>query len=336
MKKIAPYKSIHGTGLAPENDGASSAVRRLNSLLQTELELLELDETSAIGGACRLLFATSGKLTRGRLLLVAASEMSPDNAAKVDAAACAVELLHLGSLAHDDVIDRGEIRRGRPTAAVQFGAPAASFAGSMVFCRAVELMAQCGSTALDRFSSTVVAMCEGGLNELNSVGDIERSEAQYLEVAAMKTASAIASAGWIGATLAGCPSKTIQRFDEFGLNLGMAWQIWDDLLDLQPSAEVEGKSTGRDLATGVITLPVIFALEANEELRARLSERLVSRDEVEKCEALVRETDAITRCAAKADRHFSKAITIAKSLPQGSSLQAIADEIRIQHSAFLT
>lgn len=249
-------------------------------------------------------------------------------------AACAIELLHLGSLTHDDVIDGGMLRRGQPSVAAVAGDRIASAAGAMVVARSVEIICGCGSEALSVFTQTATDMCEGGMLELRSAADSYRTEENYLRTASLKTAAALGSACRLGATLAGCEQTVVLSVERFGHDLGMAWQIWDDLLDIRDKSGAGGKSTGRDLANGVFTLPTIFAVESSNELGELLQSGSLSEVQIQRCVGLIKGTTAIERCSRRADDFFRAATDAVASLQFSRLLLSVSDEIRAQHRPF--
>jgi heptaprenyl diphosphate synthase len=227
---------------------------------------------SPLHDSCHYVVSTPGKRFRASLLHTAACYgPHPDDPA-IGSAAVAVELFHAATLAHDDVVDDGQLRRGKATIGAHAGSFAASLAGGWLFARAVELLAAAGHDAIARFSETTAVVCEGEMLETRELFDVDRSRERYLAAIRAKTASLIAFASWLGAHLGGAEPELAARLERYGDAVGMAFQIADDLLDLVADPERTGKTPGSDLRQGVYTLPTIYALETDTVLRDGLLE----------------------------------------------------------------
>ncbi|HCB37675.1 MAG TPA: geranylgeranyl pyrophosphate synthase, partial [Acidimicrobiaceae bacterium] len=188
----------------------------------------------------------------------------------------AVELVHLGSLYHDDVMDDAETRRGIEAVNHRWGNLKAILAGDFLLAKASELAASLGTEVAELLAATIGRLCEGQVRELQLIYDVDRTEAQYLDAIRGKTAELYATACRIGALVAGAGDDCLARLREFGLGFGMAFQIVDDVLDLVSTSERLGKPVGNDLREGVYTLPVLRTLAsadgAGDELRRVLAD----------------------------------------------------------------
>lgn len=305
--------------------------RLLSRLLAAELDGLSFARATRLNGACAHLLSTRGKQLRGRLLLAAARQGPRPDAPAVDQAACAIELLHLASLAHDDVIDAGTARRGVPTTGVRFGRRASAFAGAWLFARAVELIAVCGPQTLDLFAEIALRMCEGGMLEFRDLYNTRRTAGSYFAAAEQKTASAFFLAGCLGAELAGANAKVASAAGRFGLEFGMAYQIWDDLVDLLASPKESGKTPESDLRQGIYTLPVIYALEESVKLREWLAADNAQNGAQDAAIALVTSTTGIRRAARAAEMHTERAKEALRALPDPEALRCLLERARSQH-----
>jgi heptaprenyl diphosphate synthase len=172
----------------------------------------------------------------------------------------AVELVHLGSLYHDDVMDDAEIRRGVETVNNRWGNLKAILAGDFLLAKASELAAGLGTEVAQLLAATIGRLCEGQVRELQLIYDASRSEPQYLEAIGGKTADLYATSCRIGSLVAGHDRDTVERLTRYGFQYGMAFQIVDDILDLTATDEQLGKPAGNDIREGVYTLPVIRTL----------------------------------------------------------------------------
>jgi heptaprenyl diphosphate synthase len=215
------------------------------------------------------LFASGGKQLRAALVWGSA-EAGPDPSVhSVREGATAVELFHLGTLAHDDVVDDGRLRRGIETVGVAHGSRASGFAGMVLLGAAAELMARHGQEANEVFAEAVSEICEGEMAEVEDLFNADRPVERYFHAISGKTAAGFGFAGWVGAWLAGADCSIAARTRHFGHELGMAFQILDDALDLcGPTAT--GKQRGKDLEQGVYTMPVLSAALTDPSLKREL------------------------------------------------------------------
>jgi geranylgeranyl pyrophosphate synthase len=264
------------------------------------------------------------KQTRSKVLLGAeivgrGGNGKPDPRTAV--AAQAVETLHLASLAHDDIVDAGEMRRGAASLTAFFGAPLAAAAGAVFFGRALNLFACCGEEAVMLASETAMRMCEGQMRELRALHDLGRTQVEYFEAIEGKTAGMFWLAANLGGLLGEADLETKRALARYGESLGIAYQIIDDLLDLTGDSEDTGKSHGNDLKGGNYTLPMIYALEECP----RLSELLREEATVESVIGPIRETHAIERACAEARRWIKKAKGAVCLLSTARELLEIAD-----------
>lgn len=206
----------------------------------------------------------------------------------------AVELVHLGSLYHDDVIDEAETRRTVESVNARWGNLRAILAGDFLLAKASEIAAGLGVEVAELLAATIGRLCEGQVRELQSAYDVTRTEDAYLASISGKTASLFAAATRIGGIVGGLPRPHIDALTDFGNAYGMAFQIVDDILDVVATDEQLGKPAGHDMVEGVYSLPVLKALAAPEgsELRSVLG-RPIEGDELARALALVRGGDAV-------------------------------------------
>lgn len=176
-------------------------------------------------------------------------------------AATAVELLHLASLYHDDVLDSAALRRGRPSANALWGNHAAVLGGDVLLAHAYRVAAELGPCELRRFAHTLAALCSGQISECATHFDVTRERTQYEESIRGKTAALLATSCWLGASTAGSTRAAAEAVAGFGMELGVTFQIVDDVLDLYGQGLQTGKSAGSDLRAGVFTLPVLMTLQ---------------------------------------------------------------------------
>lgn len=187
-----------------------------------------------------------------------------------------IEMVHLATLVHDDVMDEATIRRGRPTLAANWGNEISVLLGDCLFARALELAAGFPTTEVCRaVSSSTNTVCAGEILQTQRRGNLRCTRAEYLKVLAMKTGELFALACEMGAYLSGAPAHERAALRSYGMALGTAYQIYDDCLDVFGSEGSAGKSLGTDLVKGKITLPLLVLLERNDTIVCRKLETLV-------------------------------------------------------------
>ena len=179
----------------------------------------------------------------------------------------AVELVHLGSLYHDDVMDEAETRRGIEAVNHRWGNLTAILAGDFLLAKASELAASLGTEVAELLAATIGRLCEGQVRELQLIYDVTRNEEQYLQAISGKTAELYATSCRIGGIVGGAERDVINRLTEFGHAYGMAFQVVDDILDLVATDEELGKPSGNDIREGVYTLPVIRMIESGHPVK---------------------------------------------------------------------
>jgi heptaprenyl diphosphate synthase len=273
------------------------------------------------------LITAGGKRLRPALALTAAAVGGVEAVPDVVQGGVSVELVHLGSLYHDDVMDDGTSRRGVETVNARWGNLVAILAGDFLLARASEIAASLGVEVAALLAATIGKLCEGQVGELRTAFDVSRSEEAYVASIAGKTASLMSASCRIGGITAGLERCHIDALTAYGHAFGMVFQIRDDILDVVSTDESLGKAAGQDLVQGTYTLPVILALaqpEAGEELRALLGKPLDT-PERDKARDIVRATDAVAGARAAAGRYADLAADAARSLPRGPVTTAMAE-----------
>ncbi len=254
------------------------------------------------------IIAAGGKRLRPLLTLACARLCGYDGQRHRKLAAC-VEFIHTATLLHDDVVDASDLRRGGPSANALFGNEASVLVGDFLFSRSFQIMVEDGSIDVLRILSNASAViAEGEVMQLKTTNDSATSEQAYLEVVRAKTAELFAAACRIGAVVAGRPSSEEEALRTFGLNLGIAFQIADDVLDYSAEQARLGKTVGDDFREGKVTLPVILAInrgsEAERAFWHRTLDEAVRRDgDFEHAQDLLRRHNAL-RDAIDRARHY--------------------------------
>ena len=301
----------------------------VDALLRREVD----HEDPFIAGANVHLAEAGGKRFRPLLTLLA-SEVGSGINREVVAAATGVELTHLASLYHDDVMDEALVRRGAPSANALYDNSTAILVGDLLFGTASSIIADLGPEAVKIQAQTFVRLCSGQIRDARPAPDGVDPVDYYLQVLADKTGVLIATSARYGAMFAGCDPVTVETLREYGERLGMAFQLADDLIDIASDPEDTGKTPGTDLREGKRTLPVLFALASTDPADARLQELLRSdlRDEQSLAEALelLRVHPAMDLAQEQTNAVAEEAVAALDALPDGearSALVALASSV---------
>ena len=275
-----------------------------------------------------------GKRMRPLLTLVAAQfgDLERAFSDEVLTAATGIELTHLASLYHDDVMDSAPTRRGVPSAQHLWGNNRAILAGDILFARASSMIATLGEETVRRHAVTFERLCIGQLNETFGPTSDDDPVDFYIQVLADKTGSLVASAAAFGAMHAGAAEDTIAALQEFGERLGVAFQIADDVIDLSPEGTNSGKTPGTDLREGVRTLPVLLLMRraeagtvdaAGEQILSMLDEDLSSDEALAQLVVLLREHDVVEETRELARQWCARALECVEPLPEGDAKKAL-------------
>lgn len=277
-------------GLRVEDERLSQALRE--GLLQVEALLKESvrSEVPAVEEAALHLVNAGGKRFRPLLTLMAA-QFGANTSGEVITAATAVELVHLATLYHDDVMDEATMRRGAESANARWSNTVAILTGDFLFAQASRLVADLGTEAARIIAETFGQLVTGQMRETAGALPGEDLIERYLSVIGQKTGSLIATSGRFGAMLSGAEPEHIEALTRFGGLIGAAFQISDDILDIASSSDELGKTQGTDLREGVRTLPILYAL-ADPSTDGRLVELL---SEPLQDDALIAETLGLLR-----------------------------------------
>lgn len=246
------------------------------------------------------------------------------------ALAAAVEFIHTATLLHDDVVDASDLRRGRDTANAVWGNKPAVLVGDFLFSRSFELMVGDGSLrVLEILSRAAAVIAEGEVLQLTTAGNTATTEADYLAVIQSKTAELFAAAARIGAVLAARPEVEEEALDRFGRNLGIAFQLVDDMLDFASQSSELGKSVGDDFRDGKVTLPVLIAFargdDGERQFWRRTIEDLDQRPgDLERAIDLVVGRGALAETAARARAYAAAANRALEAFADGTERLALA------------
>ncbi len=315
--------------------GQSLTAREILDLVRADLERVEqaisLESVSSVEAVTAInsyLQAGGGKRLRPILVLLSGRLLGEPNDSAIRMAAV-VEMIHAATLVHDDVIDAARTRRGRPSSNTIWGNHTCVLAGDWLYMQAFQIaLRERSFPVLDLLISLTQMMVEGELLQLERIGRINITEADSMELVDRKTASLISACARLGALMAGADEATEARLGDFGWNLGMAFQLVDDVLDFTAREKVLGKPVGNDLREGKVTLPLIYALEQATPAERKLVEQVL-RDgnynsvPFERISALVSRYDGFERARRKARGFTEKARSIMASFPESPYQRAL-------------
>jgi len=262
MHASAP--TLPALDLASIQSLARADMAAVDGLIRTRLT----SDVVLINQVAEYIIGAGGKRLRPMLLLLAGAALGHQGP-RAHQLAAVVEFIHTSTLLHDDVVDESDLRRGRRTANAVWGNAASVLVGDFLYSRSFQMMVELDSMPVMRIlADTTNAIAEGEVLQLLHVRNPDTDEAAYLRVIERKTAVLFAAATRLGALLAGAGADTQQRLHEYGLNLGYAFQIADDVLDYASDADTLGKNLGDDLAEGKATLPLIHAIRHSDATTA--------------------------------------------------------------------
>jgi heptaprenyl diphosphate synthase len=241
----------------------------------------------------------------------------------------ACELVHVGSLHHDDVIDEAETRHSVASVNARWGNLRAILSGDFLLARASELAASLGTEVARLLAATIGRLCEGEVRELQVAYQVDRTEDDYRAAIEGKTAALYATSCRIGGLVADLPGREVDALTDFGLHYGLAFQVVDDVLDVVASDEELGKPAGHDMAEGVYNLPVLRSLTGpgGDELRGLLGGPLEPESQA-RALALVRAGDGVAQAVAVAEVHVGRAEAALAALPPSPAGDALAAAAR--------
>jgi heptaprenyl diphosphate synthase len=264
------------------------------------------------------LIETSGKMLRPRMVYLCGS-LYPANEDSLRDIAVAVELIHMASLVHDDIIDNASMRRGKPSVNQRWGNQVSVLTGDFLFACAFNLISQCNQPEImETLTDTIKTMCSGEIRQLAMLYDLNISENDYYDKTYRKTACLFASSCKVGAMLGSAPQNEVQMLEQFGMYLGYAYQIIDDVLDFVSETGLLGKPAASDLRQGNITLPIILALKDSqygEKLRDLLQNNINSQRRLKTINSLLEATGALEECIRLSRYYLDLGISRLLQLP---------------------
>jgi len=322
---------------AEKSEAAAGALDRLLAATADEMAKVNAlilsradSHVEMVPQLARYLIEAGGKRLRPMLTVAAALLFDKADGAQVNYAA-AVEFMHNATLLHDDVVDDSDMRRGRPAARIVWGNPASVLVGDFLLGQAFLMMVETGKLdALGVLAKAATIIAEGEVFQLSKAGDLTASEADYGEVIRAKTATLFQAAAEVGAIAGGADATERAAMRTYGLELGLAFQIIDDVLDYRGEAGAMGKNTGDDLREGKMTLPVILALAAanpaeREIITASLGKPDASEAALAQVVAIMNRHGALSRSVDQAQAHVDAARAALEGLPAGEMRTILSD-----------
>ncbi|GAB4069114.1 polyprenyl synthetase family protein [Angustibacter speluncae] len=315
----------------PADESVVDAVTRRLEEVEVRLRDAVSHTDDLADSVSRHLVEAGGKRTRPTLTLLAAHLGDPTRPEVLDAAVV-VELTHLATLYHDDVMDSAPTRRGAPAVHALWGNNVAILTGDLLFARASRVVAGLGPQAVRIQAATFERLCLGQMHETVGPRGDEDPVAHYLQVLADKTGSLIATSGRFGAMFSGCSREVVDVLVDYGEKVGVAFQLADDVIDLTADPEVTGKTPGTDLRERVPTLPVLLARRAAADgdtdaakVVELLDADLDDDDALAEAVRAVREHPVTDETRRQARRWADDAVAALDALPDGEVRTALAD-----------
>ena len=321
----------------PSSQAAALAAQELREVDATIVQRLSSD-VPLVGEVARYIIAAGGKRLRPVLLLLMSGALGSQHPQRFNLAAV-VEFIHTATLLHDDVVDESTLRRGRSTANEVFGNPASVLVGDFLYSRAFQMMVEAGSMrVMQILADATNVIAEGEVLQLMNMHDASLDEAGYLRVIRSKTAKLFEASCLLAAVLAGAPADVEAACAEYGLSLGTAFQVIDDVLDYEGDAAEMGKNLGDDLREGKATLPLILAMQlapAGQAAIVRSAIETGNTADLDAIVAIVRDCGALERTKAAAAAQAQQAIDAIRGFeanPYTNSLLELAAQLLLRRA----
>ncbi|MGO4701154.1 polyprenyl synthetase family protein [Dyella sp. 2RAB6] len=318
-----PATAIRPTDFADVRALADDDMKRVDSLIRHRLS----SDVVLINQIADHIIAGGGKRLRPMLHVLAAGAAGYGGEQHIKLAAV-IEFIHTSTLLHDDVVDESDLRRGRKTANAVWGNAASVLVGDFLYSRSFQLMVELDDMRVMRIlADTTNTIAEGEVLQLLNIGNADVDEAAYLAVIERKTAVLFAAATELGGVLGGLPEEQIAALRRYGMELGYAFQIADDLLDYVSDADTLGKNIGDDLAEGKPTLPLIYAMQKADPEQVQSLRHAIEHgglDSLERIIASIRDSGALDRTHERAVFHAHAARAALETLPPSTYRDALA------------
>jgi heptaprenyl diphosphate synthase len=320
-------------GLEAPDAQLETEIRGRLDLVERELEKsVHVESSGLLTETSSYLIAAGGKRFRAMLVLLAGYFGDPSDPRLIPGSV-AIELVHLATLYHDDVIDEADARRGAPSANVRWTNTVAILSGDFLFARASEISTDLGTDVCRLLARTIAVLCDGQIREVDSSAKVDQPESNYQEIIRRKTASLIGTSCRLGGMLSDATPEDTETLEGFGDALGMAFQLSDDIMDITASQLELGKEPGSDMRMGVYTAPVLHALAhggRREELARLLQHGPPDGELLDRALQIIRSDGSIEHAREAVTAEVVRAKALAGRLPQGRAQSAL-----VQLAAFL-
>ena len=321
MLKLVKNQAVE-TGIEALRTLLAGDLGDVDALIHTSLR----SDVALINQLSHYIVNSGGKRLRPMLLLLSANACSYQGRQHINLAAV-IEFIHTATLLHDDVVDASQLRRGNMTANAVWGNEASVLVGDFLYSRAFEMMVSANDMRImEIMSHTTNTIAEGEVMQLLNCHDAETTESRYMDVVSRKTARLFEAAARIGAVLGQQPPAIENALANYGLHLGVAFQLVDDVLDYSASPEDTGKNVGDDLAEGKPTLPLIHAIHKGTPAQASLIRKAIENgghDNMQAVCAIIESTGGIPYTAKAAQREADLALEAIDPLPASAYKDAL-------------
>ena len=325
MPKIFPLPTLKGTSFSTAQ--VFGLIRRDLLLVEEELERQSRSNLQILHHLNRYLLSSGGKRLRPALLLLAAKVFGEGTDNSIISMAAVMELLHTATLVHDDIIDGSEMRRGKKSVAAQWGNDIAVLLGDWLYMTAFETsLQQRNLEVLDILTEATRKMTEGELLQLSLVGKLQITEEQHFEIVERKTGFLFSASCRLGGVMRGASTVEKAALEDYGMNLGIAFQLTDDLLDFTSNTQKLGKPVLSDLREGKVTLPLIRLLDRYPQYEELVSIAMADNDDAaHKVLAILRECGQLEVARNEALSYAVRAEEALEALPENQYRQALSD-----------
>jgi len=323
MRRVIP-------GLESSDSPLESEIAARLDRVEEELEKAVAADSDLLSASARYLLQAGGKRFRPMLVLLAGYFGDPADPRLIPGSV-AIELSHLATLYHDDVIDESADRRGVPSANARWDNTVAILTGDYLFALASEMSADLGPDVCRLLARTITVLCDGQIREVDAAGSLEQDEDGYLEVIRRKTGSLIATSCRLGGVLSDAAPEHVETLEAFGESLGLAFQLSDDIMDVTSTQLELGKEPGTDMKEGVYTLPVLHAIHRGpdrQELRHLLAQGAPDGERLVRALQIVRGEGSIGHARGAVGAEVQRAVGLATQLPESAARDALVQLTR--------
>jgi len=323
MRRVIP-------GLEAPDAALEADIRGRLDRVEDELDKAVRADSDLLAATAKYLLAAGGKRFRPMLVLFAGYFGDPTDPRLIPGAA-AIELTHVATLYHDDVMDEATSRHGVTSVNTRWDNTVAILTGDYLFARASEISADLGPDVCRLLARTIAVLCDGQIRDVASAGNVDKTEEDHLEIIRRKTSILIASSCRLGGMLSDAPPEDLETLEAFGASLGLAFQLSDDIMDITSSQLELGKEPGTDLREGIYTIPVLHALrhgDERDELRRILAAGPPDGELLDRALQIVRTGGAVEHAQQGVRVEVARAIELAERLPDGPARLALVQLAR--------